>query len=230
MIELIFAIVIIGIVLMSVPNLIQTAEKSGYVAIQQESINEAAAHLSIIMGYHWDENDTDERFLDPVLHVTNGDTGLNESPAGSGRRSGTPKESFRKFIRADGNNTLYASTSLGLDSGESRGDEDDIDDFNNESYHLTEIEAAAADYIDSIEINSTLRYASDTPGSGTYSDPGTDGKITYSFDTSGTPTTNVKEITVTLTSSSGTSELDKNITFKAFSCNIGAIELGERHF
>ncbi len=39
MIELIFAIVIIGIVLMSVPQLISTAAKSGYVTIQQEAIS-----------------------------------------------------------------------------------------------------------------------------------------------------------------------------------------------
>jgi hypothetical protein len=58
MVELIFAIVIMGIVLMSAPMLISTASKSGYVAIQQEAINEAASQVNMIMGYHWDENNT----------------------------------------------------------------------------------------------------------------------------------------------------------------------------
>jgi len=70
MIELIFAIVVIGIVLMSVPNLVWTAGKSGYVGIQQEAINEAASHLNMIWSYPWDERDTDEKVRAPILHVS----------------------------------------------------------------------------------------------------------------------------------------------------------------
>lgn len=234
MIELIFAIVIIGIVLMSAPNLIRTAEKSGYVAIQQEAINEAASHLNMLMGYHWDENDTDERFLDPILHVSHGASGLDEY-INSGRRAGSPKESYRKFIRSDGKE-LNAS-SIGLDTGESQGDEDDIDDFNGKTYHLTLIEITNnpwEDYVEreeNISIATNVSYVTDTAGSGGYMDPGGDDKITFHFDPSvATPTTNIKGITVSLTSASGVYELEKNITFRSFSCNIGATELEERHF
>jgi hypothetical protein len=233
MIELIFAIVVIGITLMSVPNLIFTAQKSGYVAIQQEAINEASTHLNMVMGYHWDENDSDERFLDPILHVSNGDSNLSEYN-NSGRRAGTPEESYRKFIRSDGSE-LNASA-IGKD-GESQGDEDDIDDFNGETYHLTLIETTNnswEDYVEreeNISIATVVSYIADIPGSGGYTDPGGDNKITFNFDPSAaTPTTNIKAITVTLTSSSGISELEKNITIRAFSCNIGATELEERHF
>jgi len=73
MIELIFAIVIMGIVMMSAPMIISTAAKSGYVTIQQEAINEAASQINMIMGYHWDESSSDETFLDPILSVTHGD-------------------------------------------------------------------------------------------------------------------------------------------------------------
>ena len=72
MIELIFAIVIMGIILMSAPMLISTATKSGYVAIQQEAINEAASQINMIMGYHWDEGSSNEFFIDPILTVSNG--------------------------------------------------------------------------------------------------------------------------------------------------------------
>ncbi|ADV45683.1 type II secretion system protein [Nitratifractor salsuginis] len=243
MIELIFAIVIIGIVLMSAPNLIRTVEKSGYVAIQQEAINEAAAHLNMVIGYHWDENDANESFLDPVLHVTSGDSGLDEVllPDGnkSGRRAGTPKESYRKFIRSDGNDDLNASTILGLDSGESKGQEDDIDDFNGEPpYHLSNegspvTTTCTSDYVEKttdISITTMVSYASDSPGGGGYIDPGSDKKITFNFPGAHSASTNIKKINVTLTSNSGVSELQKTIILKAFSCNIGATKLEERHF
>ena len=60
MIELIFAIVIMGIILMSAPMLISNASQSGYVAMQQEGINEAATQVNMIMGHYWDENNVDE--------------------------------------------------------------------------------------------------------------------------------------------------------------------------
>ncbi len=77
MIELIFAIVIMGIVLMSAPMLISVATKSGYVAILQEAIHEASSQVNMIAGYHWDENDADELFLDPILGVSAGSSDLD---------------------------------------------------------------------------------------------------------------------------------------------------------
>ena len=130
MLELIFAIVIMGIILMSAPQLISTAAQSGYVAIQQEAINEAASQVNMIMGYQWDENDVDERYIDPILQVANGDTELDEE-GNTSRRLGTPEESYRTFVRSDGVDNLAASTIGTSDAGETGDhDEDDIDDFN----------------------------------------------------------------------------------------------------
>jgi type II secretory pathway pseudopilin PulG len=110
MIELIFAIVIMGIVLMSVPNLIRTTEKSGYVTIQQEAINEVSTHLNVVLSYHWDENDTydtddtdendtNKSYPSPILRVTNGDPGLDEALLPDGRTMSTsPKLSFELSI------------------------------------------------------------------------------------------------------------------------------------
>ncbi len=97
MVELIFAIVIIGIALLSAPMLISTAAKSGYVAMQQEGINEAATKVNMIMGYHWDENNVDESFLAPILNTNNGDSSLDEVGT-TGRRAGTPLESQRNRL------------------------------------------------------------------------------------------------------------------------------------
>ena len=207
MIELIFAIVIMGFVLMSAPTLISTATKSGYVASQQEAINEAASQVNMILGYHWDENSADERFIDPILKVTSGNSDLDEVNT-TNRRLGTPPESYRTFARADG--AIFNASSLGSDSG----DRDDVDDFSGES-RLVKIEDSTADYIEkgTIKMTTTIHYTQDS-----------------SPFTNSSGTTNIKSITTTLTSESGLGELDKTITLKAFSCNIGGYSLEERDF
>jgi hypothetical protein len=228
MVELIFAIVIMGIVLMSAPMLISTASKSGYVAIQQEAINEAASQVNMIMGYHWDENNTNEDYIPPILEVSSsGDTALNEvniSAVPTGRRLGTPKESYRAFIRADGQR-LRTSASLQSETGET--EEDDIDDFDGTTTHLVLIPEATlnADNIETttIDINRTVSYSDDNASYNTSS-------ITYNPFTTGSGTTNIKSISVTLTSTSGVDELDKEIILRAFSCNIGGYKLEERDF
>ncbi len=232
MLELIFAIVIMGIILMSAPMLISTAAKSGYVAIQQEAINEAASQVNMIMGYHWDENDADERYIDPLLQVSSTTAGLVEAGT-TGRRPGTPKESYRTFIRSDGVDDLAASTIGTSDTGETGDhDEDDIDDFNGDT-SLFEIEPAGpVDYVEdttTININTTVRYISDTATYNTSS-------LTFSPDlnissgtTSSASSTNIKRITVTLTSS-GPEELEKEIILHGFSCNIGGYKLEEKDF
>lgn len=232
MLELIFAIVIMGIILMSAPQLISTAAKSGFVAIQQEGINEASSQANMIMGYHWDENDADERYIDPLLRVSSGDTELEEAGI-TGRRPGTPKESYRTFVRSDGNSTLTASTIGTSDTGETGNhDEDDIDDFDGDT-SLVEIEdAGLVDYIEkdaTININTAVRYISDAANYNTNTLAFSPDLNISSGTKSSASSTNIKRITVTLTSS-GPDELDKEIILHGFSCNIGGYKLEEREF
>ena len=232
MIELIFAIVIIGITLMSAPMLISTATKSGYVAIQQESINEAASHVNMIMGYQWDENDVNELYIDPILRVSSsGDSDLNEDN-NTARRLGTPKESYRTFVRSD---SLDFDASVASALGNDGGDRDDIDDFIG-IIHLTPIETSAEtiDYVETItiDINTIVAYIPDSPtGSGSYATPASR-KISFTPDfASSTSSTNIKRIRVTLTSNStAPDELEKKIILNAFSCNIGGYKLEEKEF
>ncbi len=231
MIELIFAIVIMGIVLISAPMLISTATKSTYVTIQQEAINVAASQISMIMGYHWDSNTADERYLDPILKVssTDADPELDElnttaSPL-TGRRAGTSKESYRTFIREDG--TRLNATSIPSTPNSTK---DDIGDFNGETTHLVDESESAgaagdADNIEknTIDIETAIKYIPDTT---TYNSS----SITFNYDDTATTTgtTNIKNITVKLTSTSGEEELEKTIKLHAFSCNIGGYKLEEK--
>jgi len=228
MIELIFAIVIIAIVLLSAPQLVSTSTKSGYVAIQQEAINEAATRLNLILGFSWDENNTNETYLPPVLGVSStGDSSLNEVGS-TGKRAGTPTQSYRSFFRSDG--AEFNASAIASDGG----DLDDMDDFNNVT-GLISIENSDSDYIETntVRITTNVSYGSDTLTGGvgdTYTDPGGDKEIVYSpdFSSAVTPTTNIKFISVRLESNGTSSEMDKNITLHAFSANIGAYDLEER--
>lgn len=230
MLELIFAIVIMGIILMSAPMLISTAAKSGYVAIQQEAINEAASQVNMIMGYHWDENDADERYIDPILAVSasGGDIDLREE-GNTSRRLGTPEESYRSFVRSDGENNLTASTST-VFTTDVETEEDDIDDFSDSSTNLvfipeTTYETNVANYIETnITIARDVVYSND---SANYNQASI--VFSPSFTDAG-DTTNIKSIIVTLTSNSGVDELEKEIILRGFSCNIGGYKLEEREF
>ena len=233
MIELIFAIVIIGITLMSAPILISQASKSGYVAIQQEGINEAASHISMIMGYDWDESNTQSDSYDTILRTDSAVADINEStnPNFPGYRIGTPKESMRNY-KVGGTSRLDASN-IGSEIGET--EEDDIDDFSGTIIHLDDLSSgsAVADNIEKttdINMSTSVVYISDAPATGTAYNSNT---LTLNPDLSGagstTITSNIKHITVTLTSESGVDELSKTIILHAFSSNIGgAGELGWR--
>ena len=219
MVELVFAITIMGIALMAVPNLLSVSMKSGFVTLQQEAISEASAHISAIMTYAWDENNTNESFIPPILEVSNGDSELDDT--GDGLRAGTPKESYRKFITSGGFK-LIASASLGKESGEI--EPDDIDDFNGETTGLTLVESADSDYVDkNVTMSTVISYADDSTNYNSNT-------ITFTPFQNKTGTTNIKDINITLTSGSGVSELAKTIVLKAFSCNIGSYELEKKRF
>ncbi len=231
MIELIFAIVIIGITLMSAPMLMQQATSSSYLAIQQEGINEVASKMNMIIGYHWDEGSSDPTIPDPIM-ITNGDNNLAEvldiDDNGIGTILGTPQESERRFVDPGGDRVVSTSSNnLGRDAGEAAGEEDDIDDFNGTA-GLVLIEASEADYIEdatTIDIVTTVAYISDAATAGAYNSD------TLSYNPDFTEirllTSNIKRISSTLTSSSDTNELNKTITLHAFSCNIGSTKLVE---
>ena len=232
MIELIFALVIMGIVMMSAPMLMNTAAKSGFVAIQQEGINEAATKINMIMGYHWDEASSDELFLDPILRVTSGDSALNSADVNASRRKGTPNESYRSFVRSDGTDDLNASLTATFGNLADAGDafEDDIDDFDGSASLFDTGEASTSDYVEdntTIRINTSISYNSDALDSGDYNQSSI---VYHPFSAAPGATTNIKSIITTLTSSSGLDELDKTIILRAFSSNIGGYKLEERDF
>ena len=233
MIELIFAIVIMGIVLMSAPMLIDTAAKSTYVALQQESIAAASSEIGLILTHHWDEGNTDLNKSAPIL-VTQGNSGLNEN-GNRGRRAGTPESSRRSFYTSLGGGTLNASTKANFTT---EGDLDDIDDFDGgdtvlKTYNAEDTTARVGDYVDTdITIRTTVSYISDDPTNigATYLGSGYLIALNDPFNTAAAATSNIKLVNVVLTTNNTVAELNKTITLNAFSCNIGTYHLNRKSF
>ncbi len=224
MIELIFSLVIIGIAIVSAPNLMAVATKSSTVVMQQEAINIASSHINMVLSYAWDEEDSSEEHTPTLLKVSNGHADLENS--GNGRRAGTPEGSSRVFTLDDGS-ILYAS-SIGTDAGESSKDDfDDIDDFDGDSAEFTVVESATTDVIDAnITIATEVTYAKDDV-SGGYQQS----EIEFvPFRNESTGTTNIKDVKVTLTTNATAKELEKSIVLRAFACNIGGIKIVQKEF
>lgn len=230
MIELIFAIVIMGIVLMSAPMLISQATQAGMSAVQQEAIVAGASEMGMILTRHWDEQDTNESLYSPVLITNENITALKEATDAdgnlTGRRVGTPELSSRSFLTSGGGR-LNASDPTAFIT---EGDFDDIDDFNNHTATLVSsdsITTQQGDYIDtSLNMSIGVSYI-DAPSIAYNS---TTISFTPSFTTAATGTSNIKAIVTNVTSGSHDAELGTNITLRAFSCNIGTYELKERSF
>ena len=225
MIELIFSIVIMGIVLLSAPMLISQSAKSNTVILQQESISMLAAHTNALMTYFWDETNVNNPNL--ILEVSSsGDSDLAPDPtvlpANPNRlyrdaSIGFPLARQRQFSNVT---LLSASATLGLDSNSSGSTgTNDVDDFINSSAQLFEQGAAntVSKYIDDkIFIDTVVLYGTDTAHYAS-----NDFSFSSPFGTS-VGTSNVKIITSTLKTNETADELkNKTIVMYAFMCNIG---------
>lgn len=210
MIELVFAIVIMGIVVMSLPLVLTQTQRGNALALEQEVILATKTRLAFILSHEWDANSYEvnasmSRVLDTNTSIHSSDTAFDTNTT---RRSGHIKADERRRLRDD----LKTPTSDGgTDWGSSVGT--DIDDFDDNTTSVS-VTAADMDYIYDINLSSTVKYIGDSPDSGDYNSSQTIGFI---FNTNSSPTniTNIKMISVT---SSGS---DANVTLRAFACNIG---------
>lgn len=208
MLELVFAIVIMGIAVMSLPLILTQVQTNNAFAMQQEAILAAKTKLGDILTYEWDESSyAPTASYSFVLDTAHGDNAL-KAIAGTPRRVGHINTDYRrKFFPRETN-----ATNIGADGG----DLDDIDDFSGlPPIALTVTAGENARNLDYVFINlnlsATVNYVADTA---TYSNtPLND--FTFNPDNAPASPTNIKAISVTVTGA------DQNITLRAFSCNIG---------
>jgi hypothetical protein len=220
MIELIFALVIMGIVLLSAPMLVSQATKSSFLAFQQESIAIVSAHANALMTYAWDEQNTlsQVNFVNTILQVSNNaDSELNAT-----NRIQPGKRSFNTA-----NPLAVATVTLGTDLLGINESYDDIDDFTDSNQSLTlaatgTVTVDEGDYIDqNITLSTNVRYMTDNAAYATVT-----GAVVFNIPkTFVATTTNIKYFTVSLTSNASSEELNKKeISLHGFVCNIGAAQ------
>jgi len=222
MVELIFAIVIMGFAMMSIPNLLGLSARSGYTALQQEAIATASSDISLILAREWDESNT-IKSIGEIILSTSGDSNLNS-------RAGGRSRSYNL-------NTLSASSISSLKADKDMDnhlDNDDIDDVNGQpAVKLTTdddiINRAKRGNIDqNIEITTLVSYISDEEKTGSWD---SSQSVIYDYPISPTAeskTTNIKNIKTKLVSKSGVKELEKTIILSAFSCNIGGYKIDRK--
>lgn len=223
MIELIFAIVVMGIVMMSAPMLLNQARQSSYQGLNQEAIAAVAAQASMIFTYQWDENDTNQSLGAPILEVSNaGDPELREVGI-TGVRIGMEAGGSTRSFRIDTGGRHAALTALGLDNGESIANMDtldDIDDFNGQVITLTPVGGlpnANGDYVDrQIQILANVTYVRDRRNYARRVINNINLPLSLRA-----RTTNIKAFSVQLSTTLTDADLRKNITLQGFSCNIG---------
>jgi len=226
MIELIFAMVIMGIVLMSAPQLISQANKSGYVATQQEAIAALASHMSFVLSRHWDEANAIQTQGITIL-VTDTVDAIGLSSVNDIRGATPLNGEHRSFLDGAGDTNFTATAVANLGNDGAEGDTNDIDDYDGAETTLLSQEIKGNDnYIDkTMTIATAVNYISDIPSNaaalGTYT---ANTKI-LTFNgpfTANVNRSHIKRVQVTLTQGSDTpDDLNKTIVFESFSCNIG---------
>jgi len=223
MIELIFAIVIMGIALLSAPMLVSQASSSAQTAFQQESIAMLASHTNALLSYAWDERDTASVNNDTILNTGSTIAELNGRLGGVGKLRILPGAP----LSATDTGTFGANQELNEND---LIDRDDIDDFAGDNASLSDLlpvgNAADGDYMDrNITITTAIQYATAKDSSGDFHTCPNGSGCTYSqpFTThAAAGTSNIKLIQTTL--QSPTNLPGKVIVLRAFMCNIGTAQ------
>lgn len=215
MLELVFAIVIMGIAVMSLPLILTQVQTNNTFAMQQEAILAAKTKIGDILTHEWDNNSYDttaQRSF--ALDTTNGDIELRRVGT-TNRRAGHVNADYRRKLY-DSSIVLNnrSASAIGADGG----DLDDIDDFSGlPALALTVTAGEGAqnlDYIFNLNLTTTVNYVDDNA---TY----INSTLTFTFDPANAPATptNIKTISVQVIGASQT------ITLRAFSCNVGESNL-----
>lgn len=201
MIELVVAIVVMGIVVMSLPLILTQVQNNNAFAMQQEAILAAKTKIVDVLTYEWDENSYNTAAQRSYVLDTASNPGLSRV-VGTTRRVGhVNAENRRKLF-----DTAITPTDI-ANLGRDGGDLDDIDDFSGGKTVITAtLEGAGTlDYVFDLNMTSTVTYSIDD----------TTLQVFIFNPDNANAITNIKTISVQVTGA------NQNITLYAFTCNIG---------
>ena len=218
MIELIIAIVIMAIALMSVPIMQQQSSKAQIFSLTQEAVMAAALKLRHILSYTFDESNANaladsQNANEYVLDVT---TNLDPNSANYNRvGNGYLRAGHYDYIkrrRFDTITSAYANATP-VNAHIIETPEDDISDFRDKTLAqiLQKSSGGENSYFLSYDVTSDVAYLEYTNGVEFNIDP--------SSEIANNLTSNIKFITVRV---ADTQNIAGTITMSAFACNIGS--------
>ncbi|MDD3466106.1 MAG: prepilin-type N-terminal cleavage/methylation domain-containing protein [Campylobacterales bacterium] len=213
LLELIIAIVIIGIASAGLPMILSSANKLEEHTINQDIIFKSTAIMNDITSRFWDSNMYYNTEGAMIVTVNSGDADLNNSRVGFFERTENGRAFYSTAVNAgDINNTGMTLNSTDTPLG--------IDWYNGRVVNETASDAR-------VRYDIRIGYVSDAPNAanGTV---GTTQNFTWNLTDNGTTdaseSTNLKKITITATRTMGSGEIYTN-TFSYFASNIGSQEL-----
>lgn len=207
-IELIFAIVIISIAVISLPMMMQTQTKAIEGNLIQEAIFASSAKLNEIISYPWDDNcEQNNTLFSQVIW-----TSVNDCNSTTKLRLGHILQPLHRRCLDSNFSVIQPSSLLGMETNDNNI-YDDIDDFNGVSTAML-IDNSGAEIITSSQ-GSKLPYQMDI-----YVTYATFGAIT-------TDSKNIKKITITVVHTNTNTTLTKLHTYSA---NIGEADYYKRSF
>jgi len=231
MIELIFALVIMGLTLLSAPLILNMSIQSANTAMQQESIAAAASKVSLILTYPWDEADTTDTTGYGILNVTNGDPKLNGVNRLIHNVPATPYI-HRSFDTVPKRTAASTPNTFGINNPLDATNNDDIDDFHNQIrqvilYHAVNETSVLTnnegEYLKgaNFDMTSTVLYGNDNEN---YNNNAVTHNNPFAPLGVANGTSNIKIIRVNLVNAGATvavAEHAQSVTLQAFACNIG---------
>jgi prepilin-type N-terminal cleavage/methylation domain-containing protein len=227
LIELVLAIVIIAISVMTIPLMLAQSSNNNSFALMQESILAARTKMGNILTYEWDANSTIAVGTDTyirVLDVRNGDNELDRNDTlvtilDENRRTGHVAADKRRRFH-DQNLTTPAGMifpSQNVDNANPTN----INDFHQQASELSN-GRGDFDYVMDFNMTTTISYVSDEADYSAQS-------VDFNFSTSGVAitdinSTNIKMIDIFVQMQGNSSPF----RLRSYSCNIGQAELLER--
>jgi type II secretory pathway pseudopilin PulG len=214
MIELIFAIVLIAVVMLTIPTMIQVNNKALEGNAAQEAIFLVSAVLSETTTLVWDGNSDDVNgtnvILSKILDTNNTGNAAYKRPDlnTSIRNGGLDQDLHRRFFDAE----IHPAQTTKIIV----------------SQPLTNSAAAIGGYKNQYTIVATREYASDTPHAGTSADPFEFTVPNLAVGAASSPT-NVKMTQVEINATIDGNNLTIS-RLRAYTCNIGETDYAKRRF
>ena len=204
MVELIFTMVIIGLVFMVIPKIVFVTNKSFETTVKEDALYNAMALMGIIIHLPWDEENTK---YDQILSVSSGDDGYRcDSGTGFYRVGG-----FKGSRHCIDNSVtpMNASSTLGREGNLFN----DIDDYN--GYLIETSTPRGSKY----RLQVAVRYLTD---------PAPGNLVDLSALTPASGSTNVKEINVTVSNAAVRKKAPFSASIFYHAVNIGQIHVSRR--